>query len=167
MEQLKSATAEADIEGMTLEDALCPTLLSGLRDARLREKLSELEQPTLPAFGLLIDAYLHSKAMSGPSAAANRSEGRNQQQNKNKAGGQKISEAEKKCRVAMKGKRFRCGSGEHMANNCRVAKDVKRRSSGAQGHNQLACGPGKARATEEAPGKDTLAIEYQNQQYLQ
>ena len=58
-----------------------------------------------------------------------------------------------------------------MANNCRVAKDVKCRSCGAQGHIQSACGPGKARATEEAPapGGDALAIEYQQQvhQYQQ
>lgn len=66
----------------------------------------------------------------------------------------------------MKGKCFRCGSGEHMANNCRVAKNVKCQSCGAQGHIQLACGPGKARSTEEALRKDTLAIEYQ-QQYQQ
>ena len=38
----------------------------------------------------------------------------------------------------MKGKCFRCGSWEHMANNCRVAKDVKCRSCGAQGHIQSA-----------------------------
>ena len=171
LEQIKSAAAEADIEGMNLEDALCLTLLSGLRDARLREKLSELEQPTLPAFGVLIDAYLHSKATSGSTAAANRSKGRNQQQNKNKGGGaQKVSKGEKKRRNSMKGKCFRCGSGEHMANNCRVAKNVKCRSCGTQGHIQSACGPGKARATEEAPaGSDTLAIEYQQQvhQYQQ
>ena len=80
LEHIKSAAAEADIEGMNLKDALCLTLLSGLRDARLREKLSELEQPTLPAFGVLIDAYLHSKATAGSTtAAANRSEGRSQQ----------------------------------------------------------------------------------------
>ena len=162
MEQLKSASAEADIEGMNLEDALYLTLLSGLRDARLREKLSELEQPTLPAFGVFIDAYLHSKATS---AAANGSEGRNQQQNKNKSGRgqQKISDAERNRSNVMKGKCFRCGSVEHTANNCRVAQDVKCRSCGAQGHIQSACGPGKARSTEEAPSNDTLAIEYQQQ----
>ena len=54
-----------------------------------------------------------------------------------------------------------------MTNNCRVAKDVKCRSCGAQGNIQSACGPGKVRATEETPGKNSLAIEYQNQQYLQ
>ena len=67
-----------------MEDALCLTLLSGLREARLREKMGKLEQPTLLAFGVLIDAYLHSKAMSGASAAANRTEGRNQQQQNKK-----------------------------------------------------------------------------------
>ena len=94
MEQLKSSAAEADIEAMNLEDAICLTLLSRIRDARLLEKLSELEQQTLPAFGVLIDAYLHSKATSGASAAENLSEGRNQQQNKNNSGGgqQKISD---------------------------------------------------------------------------
>ena len=139
------------------------TLLSGIRDAHLREKLSELEQPIFQAVGVLIDAYLHSKGTSRPSAAANCSEGRSQQQNKNKnAGGQKITDTEKKRRVAIKGKCFRCCSGEHMANNCSVAKDVKCRSCGAQGHIQSACGPGKARTTEEAPGKDALAIEYKN-----
>ena len=54
-----------------------------------------------------------------------------------------------------------------MANSCRIAKDVKCRSCGAQGHIQWACGPGKARATEEALGKDALAIKYQSQQYQQ
>ena len=56
-----------------------------------------------------------------------------------------------------------------MANNCRVARDVKCSSCGAQGHIQSACGPGKARSTEESPNNETLAIEYQQQlhQYQQ
>ena len=61
LEQLKCAASEAYVEGMSLEDALCLTLLSGVRDPRLKEKLSELETPTLPAFVILIDAHLHSK----------------------------------------------------------------------------------------------------------
>ena len=122
LEQLKSAATEADIEGMSLEDALCLTLLNGVRDSRLKEKLSELDPPTLPAFGVLIDAHLHSKATAGQ-ASANRTEGRNQQQ-KNKTP-TKITDAEKKRRQVMKGKCFRCGSSEHMANACKVAKDVK------------------------------------------
>ena len=41
---------------MSLEDALCVTLLSGVRDARLKDKQGEFETPILPAFGVLIDA---------------------------------------------------------------------------------------------------------------
>ena len=62
LESIKAAAGGADIQGMTLEDALCLVCLTGLKDNRLREKLSELETPTLPAFAVLIDAYIHSKA---------------------------------------------------------------------------------------------------------
>ena len=82
LEQLKCVASEADIEGMSLEDALCLTLLSGVRDVRLKEKFSELDSHTLPAFGVLIDAHLHSKATAGQVASANRTEGKNQQQKK-------------------------------------------------------------------------------------
>ena len=76
LEQVKCATSEADIEGMSLEDALCLTLLNGVRDVRLKEKLSELDLPTLLAFGVLIDAHLNSKATTGQAASANRTEGK-------------------------------------------------------------------------------------------
>ena len=141
LELLKCAASEADIEGMSLEDALCLTLLSEVRDVRLKEKLSELDPPTLPALVVLID--LHSKATGGQAAAANRTEGKNQQQKKNNA--PKITDAEKKRHQVMKGKCFRCGSSEHMANNCKVAKVVKCRTCNAQGHIQNACGQDKAR----------------------
>ena len=143
LEQLKSAASEADIEGMSLEDALCLTLLSGVRDVRLKEKLSELDPPTLPAFGVLIDAHLHSKATAGQAAAANRTEGKNQQQKKNNA--PKITDAEKKRKVA---------------------EDVKCLLCNAQGRIQSACSQGEARSAEECPpsGTETLALEYQQQQ---
>ena len=131
---------------MALEDALCLTLLSGVCDVRLKEKLNELDPPTLPAFGVLIDAHLHCKATAGQAASANRTEGKNQQQKKTNA--PKVSDAEKKRRQIMKGKCFLCGSSEHMANNCKGAKDVKCRTCNAQGHIQSACGQGKARFAE-------------------
>ena len=56
LESIKAAAGEADFRGMTLEDALCLVCLTGLKDNRLREKLSEVETPTLPAFAVLIDA---------------------------------------------------------------------------------------------------------------
>ena len=50
---------------MTLQDALCMMLVAGLRDLRLKEKLSELKEPTLPAFTSIIDAHIHAKATAG------------------------------------------------------------------------------------------------------
>ena len=70
----------------------------------------------------------------------------------------------------MKGKCFRCGSSEHMANACKVAKDVKCCSCNAPGHIQSACLPGKARSAEETippMGSDTLALEYQQPQTVE
>ena len=134
---------------MSLEDTLCLTLLSGVPDARLKEKLSKLDPPTLPAFGVLIDAHLHSKATAGQAASANSTEGKNQQQQKNKTN-PKITDA--------------------AANNCKVAKDVKCRSCNAPGHIQSACLPGKARSAEETTpqvGSDTLALEYQQPQTVE
>ena len=64
----------------------------------------------------------------------------------------------------MKGN-FHWGNGEHKANNCKVAKDVKCRMCSAQGHIQSACDQGKAQSEEEnGGGKDSLALEYQQPQ---
>ena len=41
LESLKAGVSEADVGGMTLQDALCMMLVSGIRDTRLKEKLSE------------------------------------------------------------------------------------------------------------------------------
>ena len=169
LESLKAAANEADIEGMSVHDALCLALVSGLRDTKLREKLSELEDPSLPSFSALIDAHMHSKATAGQSAVGNRTAGQNQNKkiNNNKSGSaanKGPSEAEKKRRAFMKGKCFRCGSAEHFANACNLAKDIKCRKCGATGHIVAACAQGQARASEEnqqVSSSGSLAIEYQ------
>ena len=78
MESIKAAAGEADIKGMNLEVALCLVCMTGQKDDRLREKLIELETPTLPAFAVLINAYMHSKATASSSAAAAAAVGRQQ-----------------------------------------------------------------------------------------
>ena len=125
---------------MTLQDALCMMLLAGIRDVRLKEKLSELQKPTLPAFTTIIDAHLHAKATAGNTAVVNEvfTPGGNKKSKNKQGGGQGqqrsgISDAEKKRRTVMKGKCYQCGSGEHMANNCLVAKDIKCCSCNASG----------------------------------
>ena len=175
LESKKAAAGVADIQGMTLEDALCLVCLTSLKDNQLREKLSELETPTLPAFAVLIDAYMHSKATAGSSAAAAAAVGRQQNKggnkniNNNNNNGNRpgLSENEKKRRSVMKGKCYRYGSPDHMANNCSVAKDIKCKRCNGTGHTQAACvASGQARATDDRSTQNSqsnasLALEYQ------
>ena len=110
-------------------------LVAGITDVRLKEKLSELEEPTLPAFTTIIDAHLDAKATTGNTEVVNKvfTPGGNRNKGQNKQGGQGgqgqqrlgISDAEKKRRTVTKGKFYQCGSGDHMANNCQVTKDIK------------------------------------------
>ena len=109
LESLKAAASEADVGGMNLQDALCMMLVAGIRDVRLKEKLSELEEPTLPAFTTLIDAHLHAKATAGNTAVINKvftpGGGNKKAQGKQGSQGQQrqgISDAEKKRRNVMK-----------------------------------------------------------------
>ena len=176
LESLKAAASEADIGGMTLQETLCMMLVSGIRDTRLKEKLSELEEPTLPAFSTLIDAHLHAKATEGGTASINKVYSPSNGNKKAQKGGQgqrqagsNISEAEKKRQTVMKGKCYRCGRGNHMANNCSVAKDVKCRSFNAMGHIAAACtSTASVRAVEGESGQgNTLALEYQPEKQQQ
>ena len=174
VEHLKAAAGEVDIQGMSLEDALCLVTISGLKDSRLREKLSKLENPTMPAFSVLIDAHMHAKATAGSSSAAaaatsSAPSNKGQGKKKNSSGNYNnnrppLSETEKKRRSIMKGKCYRCGSPEHMANACNVAKDVKCKKCNATGHTAAACIAGQARATDEQRENQvqnsTLALEY-------
>ena len=115
LESLKAAASEADVGIMTLQDALCMMLVAGIIDVRLKEKLPELEEPTLPAFSTIIDAHLHAKATSGSTAVVNKvfapggnrsSKGQNKQGGQSGPGqhqsGQGISNAEIKSQTVMK-----------------------------------------------------------------
>ena len=70
------AGTEANVAGMPLDDALCLVILSGTKDSRLREKMSELEMPNLASFNVLIDAHMHAKATQVPAATALYTQGR-------------------------------------------------------------------------------------------
>ena len=123
----------------------------------------------------MYDVSLHAKAMAGSTASINKVYTPNNGNKKAQKGGQgqrqssSISESGKKRRTIMKGKCYRCGSGEHMANNCSVAKDVKCRSCNATGHIAAACTPtASVRAVESEAGQgDTLALEYRPEKQQQ
>ena len=172
-EAVNIAANESDIAGMTLQNAMCLVILTCCKDTRLKEKMSELETPTLAAFNILIDAHMHTKATSakpasscGAQANRQKSTGRGSQ---NSGGGRNtVSDAEKKRRQVMKGKCFRCGSADHFANGCSLAKDIKCKRCNVQGHIANACtgggnnsAPAKANAGGESESQDNLLqLEY-------
>ena len=43
---------------------MCVVILGGVKDSKLREKLSEVETPTLREFTRFIDSHMHSRASS-------------------------------------------------------------------------------------------------------
>ena len=100
-EAVKIAANESDIAGMTLQDAMCLIILTGCKDTRLKEKMSELETPTMAAFNILIDAHMHAKATSAKPASSCGAQA-NQQKNtgrggQNSSGGRNnVSDLEKK-----------------------------------------------------------------------
>ena len=158
---------------MTLQDAMCLVILTGCKDARLKEKMSELETPTMAASNILIDAHMHAKVTvakpaSSCGAQANRQKNTGRGSQNSGGGRNTISDAEKKRRQVMNGKCFRCGSADHFANACSLAKDIKGKRCNAQGHIANACpgggnnsAPAKANATGESENKDNLLqLEY-------
>ena len=69
-EAVKIVANESGIAGMTLQDAMCFVILTRCRDTRLKEKMSELETPTMAEFNILIDAHMHAKVNSAKSATS-------------------------------------------------------------------------------------------------
>ena len=68
LKSIKAAASEADVGGMTLQDRWSMMLVSGISDKQWKEKLSELDKPTLPAFRTSIDVHFYAKATLGVTA---------------------------------------------------------------------------------------------------
>jgi len=162
IEELHSRADEADLANMNMEDMLCLMYVSGLTDSRLRERMSEVEQPTLAVFNNLVDLHMHAKATAGTEARALATGGRqgkqgNQQKERKK---KEISEKEKMRRKAMKGKCFRCGNGTHMIPECKQKSDVKCNKCGDVGHMASACMTTAAAQVTTHPEQSAVAQDY-------
>jgi hypothetical protein len=164
LEAVLAAADEADIAGMTFEDSLCLVLLSGVKDKKLQEKMSEVAQPTLAAFTALIDSHIQSKAASA-SASSMRTQtefkGKNQGR-QHQANRKPVSEEEQKRRKAMIGKCFRCASPDHTIRACTYKSDVQCHKCKKGGHIAPACNTQQARHTQQSQGQpELLQLEYQ------
>ena len=124
-------------------------------DARLREKMSELEEPTIAAFNTLIDAHMDSKATSVAASLArtncqpNRGRGGNGRGGQGQSGQQNrqpIPDGERKRRQIMKGKCFCCASADHFANNCSLVKEIICKKCNNVGHIAAASAQSGAKA---------------------
>ena len=175
-EKVKAAATEADIAGMGLHDSICLVLLSGIKDARLRERMSEVETPDLATFMHLIDSHMHGKATTGAHSAATSNRGRGRGSGRggyNNTGSRQpagVSDQEKKRRAVLKGKCYRCGA-DHFANACTLSRDVRCNKCKATGHIQSACvqqaqarvAAGEDRQTQQQQSP-MLQLEYQGEQ---
>ena len=58
IEDVRSATDEGDIAGMSVEDAVCLVYIIGVKDGTLRDKLSEVPEPNIERFTAIMKSYV-------------------------------------------------------------------------------------------------------------
>jgi len=166
LEDLRATADEADIAGMTLNDALCMQLLTGLQDKRLVEKLGEVEEPNIEEFTRIVNAHMHAKAstpsQSNKTAAkpANKKGGGKQQQQHSQGSGRpQLSEKEQSRRKFLYNKCLRCGEQGHFIKDCSVPSTVNCNRCKGRGHIARACNAPQARAADTAQ-PDQLQLTY-------
>jgi hypothetical protein len=165
LEDLRASADEADIAGMTLNDALCMQLLTGLQDKRLVEKLGEVEEPSIEVFTRIVNAHLHAKA-SSPSQANKTSakpakKGGGKQPPQQQSGSRPpLSDREQSRRKFLYNKCLRCGEQGHFIKECSVPGTVTCNKCKYRGHIARACNaPPQARAAESGQ-PEQLQITY-------
>jgi hypothetical protein len=168
LEDLRATADEADIAGMSLNDALCMQLLTGLQDKRLVEKLGEVEEPNIEEFTRIVNAHMHAKAstlsQSNKTAAkpANKKGGgkQNPQQPQSSSGSRpQLSEKEQSRRRFLYNKCLRCGEQGHFIKDCTVPSSVNCNKCKSRGHIARACNAPQARAADSTQ-PDQLQITY-------
>jgi hypothetical protein len=163
-EELRATAEEADMANFTLNDALCLKLFNGVSDKRLREKLGEVDQPDIDGFMRIINSHMHAKASIPTAGVSMQTRAQPQQKKKSEEGKQQsqrkpISDRERARRTALRGKCYRCGSGEHRGRACSVQMDTLCNKCGEKGHIPRACQPAPA-AARAAADADHLPLEY-------
>ena len=142
----------------------------GVKDEVLRRELCKVQRPNLAEFDAILEAHAlmeASEKLRQKTAQANRASGPPKKSSSSSSSGSpriKITEDEKKRRKAIRGKCYRCASGDHMIPGCKVPATVTCKLCNAQGHISPAClkstSTSSARATDSLPDSGQLQLQY-------
>jgi hypothetical protein len=166
IEWLMSLAEEADIAGMTLNDAVCLMYTTGFSDPKLRQRLGEIDDPTLDRFNAVVDSFVHGRVTANNPATARAA--KPMAANKKKTPRKPLSDSERQRRKQFKGRCFRCGDPKHLMPACSMKQDVKCRSCNESGHVSSVClSNSRAIASADSmpvqPNPAHLPIEYQGE----
>jgi hypothetical protein len=160
IESLMSLAEEADIAGMDLNSSLCLMYMSGLTDPKLRQRLGEVEEPTIERFNAIVDSYVHGKTTTVPHAATRATKNSPPQSSSKKKSPRKVlSDSERSRRKQFKGRCFRCGDSRHMLPACPLKPEVKCKACGDLGHISTVCNS-QARSAAADAQAGPLPLEY-------
>ena len=177
MEDVRRAADEGDLAGMTVEDAICLEYVLGVKDDTLRDKLSEVQDPNIAKFTLIMKSYVQSKITARELnkhavavravSAQGKDKDKGKGKNKSTPPRQQLSDEEKKRRSRFKGRCFRCGSTEHMQPNCGRPSNITCNVCSQQGHMSPVCSKSAVRSVVREdqtdlgqPYPQQLALDY-------
>ena len=177
-EELRNIADDADVDEMTTADLFCVLYVMGVKDNALREKLLELQNPTIEKFDRAVDAYDQAKKqlaeMKRPATASSSSRGKNtgktdsKRQPRGSAGGGNAgnnippSREEIKRREMLQGRCFRCGSANHMLPDCTQQPHRTCGICGRKGHSKGACSKNSANAAAATQPDSSVHQHMQN-----
>ena len=175
-EELRNLADEADIAEMMPEDMLCVMYVRGVRSNELRERLLEVQEPSLARFNRIVDSFDQAKSQMAeirrhqPATASASYKQQSQRQGRpTKPSSNNIrlppnNQEESNRKKWLNGKCFRCGSAKHSLPKCPVPVTATCPLCNYNGHTKYACHKARtnnAQVEEITEGVEHLAIEYQ------
>ena len=146
-EELRNLADDAAIEDMETADLLCVIYVTGIKNNELREKLLEINNPTITKFDRVVDSFDQAKKqlgeMKSPAAMATTQPNRGRQQQRTQRPNN-YHRQEGRPEARDKGKSgkticFRCGQEGHIATGCSTPAHHRCSKCGKQGHIRPAC----------------------------
>ena len=164
--QLRQLGNEGDLENLTLEGCYCLMYQLGVKDEILRRELCKVQRPNLAEFDAILEAHAlmeASEKLRAKTVQANRASGPAKKFSSSGSPRIKITEEEKKRRKAIRGKCYRCASGDHMIPGCKVPATATCKLCNMQGHISPAClkSPSSARASAADSSADSGQLQLQ------